>query len=265
MPEAEKSGLLPGNAWRVLVLAVVLGFVGIALMSFYLHSREKKKQTTSVAVATQQISGGTTVKHGMLVGKEFPKGALGGNPVSGNDIVSVEGRVVGVDMDPGQPLYWNSIPLAAQGGYDRYLRAENRERAFAITLSGALTGSAKPGDVIDILGTYAEGGNRQAFEVLPAVTVIDKIGPTLVLSVTPDEELLLLAAQPCNLTLSVRSKEEPKEDMKLKPVKLTDVLPKARELGAVRTARLREEPELPVATAPALPAPPAPQGSIHRD
>jgi Flp pilus assembly protein CpaB len=263
MAEAEKSSLLPGNAWRVLVLAVVLGFGGIALMSFYLRSRDKKKETISVAVATQQIAGGAFIKHGMVVGKEFPKGAIGGNFVSGNDLISVEGRVVGVDMDPGQPLYWNSIPLMAQGGYDRYLRPENRERAFAITLSGALSSAVKPGDVIDILGTYAEGGSRQAFEVLPAVTVIDKIGPTLVLSVTPDEELLLLAAQPCNLTLSVRSKKEPKEDMKLKPVKLTDVLPKAKELGAVRTARLRVEPELPVVAAP-VPAP-APQGSIHRD
>ena len=262
MAEGEKSGLLPGNTWRILVLAIVLGAGGIALMSFYLRSKDKKKVTTTVAVATQQITGGALIKHGMLAGKEFPKDLLGGNYVNGNDIISVEGRVVGVDMDPGQPLYWNSIPLAAQGGYDRYLRPENRERAFAITLSGALGGAAKPGDVIDILGTYAEGGSRQAFEVLPAVTVIDKIGSTLVLSVTPDEELLLLAAQPCDLTLSVRSKEEPKEDMKLKPVKLTDVLPKARELGAVRTARLRVEPELPVVAAPALPAP---QGSIHRD
>jgi Flp pilus assembly protein CpaB len=251
MAEAEKSGLLPGNAWQILVPAVVLGFVGIALMSFYLRSRDKKKETISVAVATQQIAGGTTIKHGMLVGNELPKGAIGGNFVSGNDIISVEGRVVGVDMDPGQPLYWNSIPLASEGGYDRYLRPEDRERAFAITLSGALSSAVKPGDVIDILGTYAEGGNRQAFEVLPAVTVIDKLGPTLVLSVTPEEELLLLAAQPCDLTLSIRSKQEPEEDMKLEPVKLTDVLPKAKELGTARTARLSEAP--------------ASQGSIHRD
>ena len=261
MAEAEKSGLLPGNAWRILGLAVVLGFVGIALMSFYLRSRDKKKETISVAAATQQIAGGTIIKHGMLVGKELPKGAIGGNFVSGNDIISVEGRVVGVDMDPGQPLYWNSIPLVAQGGYDRYLRPENRERAFAIALSGALSSAVRPGDVIDILGTYAEGGSRQAFEVLPAVTVIDKIGATLVLCVTRDEELLLLAAQPCNLTLSVCSKKERREDMKLKPVKLTDVLPKARELGTVRTARLRAEPELP--TGPAAPS--VPSTSIHRD
>jgi|GEM_PF-1100419 Flp pilus assembly protein CpaB len=263
MAETEKSGLLPGNAWRALLLAAVLGFVGIALMSFYIRSRDKKKETITVAVAAQKIDGGSTVTHGALVAKELPKGAIGGNFVSGNDIISVEGRVVGVDMDPGQPLYWNAIPLAAQGGYDRYLRPENRERAFAIALAGALSSAAKPGDVIDIVGTYAEGGSRQAFEVLPAVTVIDKIGATLVLSVTPEEQLLLLAAQPCNLTMSVRSKKEPKEDMKLKPVKLTDVLPKAKQLGAERAARLRVEPEPPVAVAP-VPAP-APKGSIHRD
>jgi Flp pilus assembly protein CpaB len=251
MAEGEKSGLLSGSAWRILALAVVLGLVGIALMSFYLRSRDKKKETILVAMATQKIAGGDTIKRGMMVAKELPKATIGGNFVSGKDIISVEGRVVGVDMDPGQPLYWNSIPVAAQGGYDRYLRPENRERAFAITLTGALGGVARPGDVIDILGTYTEGGKRQAFEVLPAVTVLDKIGPTLVLSVTSDEELLLLAAEPCNLTLSIRSKQEPEEDMKLEPVKLTDVLPKAKELGSARAARLRETP--------------APEASIHRD
>lgn len=254
MAEAEKNGLMPGRAWRTLVLAVVLGAVGIALMSFYLRSREGRKETVTVVVATQSIAGGDTIRHGMVVAKELPAGAIGGNFVGGNDLIAVEGRIVGVDLDPGQPLYWNSIPLAAQGGYDRYLRPENRERAFAIALSGALSGAVRPGDVIDILGTYSEGGNRQAFEVLPAVTVIDKIGATLILSVTPEEELLLLAAQPCNLTLSIRSKKEPEEDMKLKPVRLTDVLPKARELASARTARLRETP-----------ASPAPGATIHRD
>ncbi len=251
MADAEKTGLLSGSTLRILVLAVVLGMVGIGLMSFYVHSRDKKKETTTAAVATQQIAGGDTIKHGMMVAKELPKGTIGGNFVSGKDIVSVEGRVVGVDMDPGQPLYWNAIPLAASGGYDRYLRPENRERAFAITLSGALSGATRPGDVIDILGTYTDGGKRQAFEVLPAVTVIDKIGPTLVLSVTAEEELLLLAAQPCELTLSIRSKQEPEAETKLEPVKLADVLPKAKELGTARVARLS--------------AAAAPAGSIHRD
>ena len=236
MVEPEKTGLLSKNAWRSLILAVVLGLVGIALMTYYIRSKDKKKVTIIIAVATQQIAGGDTIKHGMIVPKELPDGAIGGNFVDGKDIIAVEGRIVGVDMDPGQPLYWNAIPTASQGGYDRYLRPENRDRAFAITFSGALGSAALPGDVIDILGTYS----GRAFEVLPAVTVIGKVGQTLVLNVTPEEELLLLAAQPCDLTLSLRSKKEPQEDMKLKPVGLSDVLPQSQVLGRARTARLRD-------------------------
>jgi Flp pilus assembly protein CpaB len=257
MAEAEKKGFLTGNAWRILILAAILGGIGVVLMNFYVRSNVKKIVKISVATATQQIPGGTIIQRNMLVKQEIPKGAIGGNFVSGDDIITVEGRVVGVDMDPGQPLYWNSIIAPGQGGYDRYLRPENRERAFAIPFSGPLAAAVRPGDVIDILGTYTQGNARQAFEVLPAVTVIDRVGTTLVLGVTADEELLLLAAQPCNPTLSIRSKKEPKDDLRLKPVKLTDVLPKARELGAERTARLRKEE--------ALPAPAATSGSIHRD
>jgi Flp pilus assembly protein CpaB len=239
MVEAEKSGLLPRNSLRTLAIAVVLGIVGIALMNFYFRSRTKKVAWVSVAVATKPLVGGDTIKHGMMVAKELPKDVIGGRFVSGKDIIAVEGRVVGVDMDPGQPLYWNAIPLSAQGGYDKYLRPELRERAFALTLAGVLSSGTRPGDVIDILGTYAQGDRRTAFEVLPAVTVIDKIGSVLVLSVTPEEELLLLAAQPCQLTMSIRSKLEPNQDVKMTPVSITDVLPRARELGTARAARLR--------------------------
>jgi Flp pilus assembly protein CpaB len=239
--------MLPSGSLRTLIIAVLLGIVGIVLMNFYFRSRTKKVQWSSVAVATKQIAGGDTIRHGWLVAKDLPKDAIGGKFVEGKDIVAVEGRVVGVDMDPGQPLYWNAIPLAAQGGYDKYLRPELGERAFALSLGGVLSSGTRPGDVIDILGTYSEGGKRTAFEVLPAVTVIDKIGAVLVLNVTQEEELLLLAAQTCDLTMSIRSKLEQNGENKLKPVSITDVLPMAKELGTARTARLQSE------------------GGIHRD
>jgi len=244
MVETQKTPLIPKGSLRTLVIAVLLGIVGIALMNFYFRSRTKKVQWNSVAVATRQIAGGDTIRHGWLIAKELPKDAIGGKFVEGKDIVAVEGRVVGVDMDAGQPLYWNAIPLSAQGGYDKYLRPELRERAFAVSLAGVLSSGTRRGDVIDILGTYTEGGRRTAFEVLPAVTVIDKIGSVLVLSVTPEEELLLLAAEPTNMTMSIRSKLEPNVDVKMTPVSITDVLPRARELGTARAARLRKQAEV---------------------
>ena len=241
MVESEKAPLIPKGSLRTLIVAVLLGLVGIVLMNFYFRSRTQKVQWISVAVAAKPIAGGDTIRHGWLVAKDLPKDVLGGKYVEGKDIIAVEGRMVGVDLDAGQPLYWNAIPLSAQGGYDKYLRPELRERAFALTLAGALSSGTRPGDVIDILGTYSEGGKRTAFEVLPAVTVIDKIGAVLVLSVTPEEELLLLAAQPCDLTMSIRSKLEPNVDVKMTPVSITDVLPRAKELGTARAARLRRE------------------------
>jgi Flp pilus assembly protein CpaB len=236
MAEPQKSGLLPSSAGRTLILAVCMGVVGIALMVFYLRSRERKRVVVSVALATRPMAEGDTIRKGAVIAKEVPKDMIGGKFVSGNDIVAVEGRVVSADMDPGQPLYWNAILLAAEGGYDRYLRPENRDRAFAINMNGP---RVRSGDVVDIIGTYAQGTRRDAFEVLPAVTVIDHAGRTLVLNVTPEEELLLLAAEPCNLTYAIRSKLEPNEDLKLNPVSIADILPKAKALGTARTVRLR--------------------------
>jgi Flp pilus assembly protein CpaB len=241
MAEPEKTPLVPGGSLRTLLIAVLLGVVGIVLMNFYFRSRTKKVQWASVAVATRPIAGGDSIKHGWFVAKEVPRDVIGGKYVEGKDIVAVEGRIIGVDMDPGQPLYWNAIPLAAQGGYDKYLRPELGERAFALPMQGALSSGTRAGDVIDIIGTYTQGEKRTAFEVLPSVTVIDKIGSVLVLNVTQEEQLLLLAAQPCNLTMSIRSKLEPTTESKLKPVSISEVLPVARELGTARTARLREE------------------------
>jgi Flp pilus assembly protein CpaB len=245
MVESEKTPLIAKGSLRTLIIAVLLGLVGIVLMNFYFRSRTKKVQWISVAVATKPIAGGDTIRHGWLIAKELPKDVIGGKFVEGKDIIAVEGRLVGVDLDPGQPLYWNAIPLSAQGGYDKYLRPELRERAFALNLAGVLSSGTRPGDVIDILGTYsAEGSRRTAFEVLPAVTVIDKIGSVLVLSVTPEEQLLLLAAQPFDLTMSIRSKLEPNTDVKMTPVSMTEVLPRAKELGTARAARLRKEGDI---------------------
>ncbi|MBM3330368.1 hypothetical protein FJY68_00795 [candidate division WOR-3 bacterium] len=242
MADEQKASLIPSGSLRTLIIAVLLGVVGIALMNMYFRSRTKKVQWVSVAVATKQITGGDTIRNGSLVAKDLPKEVIGGKFVEGKDIVAVTGRVVGVEMDPGQPLYWNAIPLSAQGGYDKYLRPELRERAFALTLGGVLSSGTRAGDVIDILGTYSsEGSRRTAFEVLPAVTVIDKIGSVLVLSVTPEEQLLLLAAQPFELTMSIRSKLEPNTDLKMTPVSMNEVLPRAKELGTARAARLRKE------------------------
>ncbi|MBN2464414.1 hypothetical protein JXD38_02150 [candidate division WOR-3 bacterium] len=241
MAEPERTPLVPRGSLRTLLVAVVLGIVGIVLMNFYFRSRTKKVQWASVAVATRAIAGGDSIKHGWFVAKEVPKDVIGGKYVEGKDIVAVEGRLIGVDMDPGQPLYWNAIPLAAQGGYDKYLRPELGERAFALPMQGVLSSGTRSGDVIDILGTYTQGEKRTAFEVLPAVTVIDKIGNVLVLNVNQEEQLLLLAAQTCNLTMSIRSKMEPTTESKLKPVSISEVLPVARELGTARTTRLRQE------------------------
>ncbi len=243
MEEPRRPGLLPGGSLRTLVIAVVLGIVGIVLMNFYFRSKTKKVQWISVAVATKPIAGGDTIRHGWFVSKDLPKDVIGGKFVTGSDIIAVEGRVVGVDMDAGQPLYWNAIPLAAQGGYDKYLRPELGERAFALPMSSPLSAGTRAGDVIDILGTYSEGGKRTAFEVLPSVTVIDKIGSVLVLNVTQEEELLLLAAQTCNLTTSIRSKEESTTESKVQPVSITEVLPVAKQLGTAREARLRQAAE----------------------
>jgi len=50
--------------------------------------------------------------------------------------------------------------------------------------------------------------------------------------------------------MSIRSKLEPNDDVKMTPVSITDVLPRAKALGTARAVRLREQ---------------AQQGGIQRD
>ena len=67
MAEEQKPGLIPRGSLRTLVIAVLLGVVGIALMNFYFRSRTKKVQWASIAVATKPITGGDTIRNGWLV------------------------------------------------------------------------------------------------------------------------------------------------------------------------------------------------------
>ena len=78
MAEEQKTGLIPRGSLRTLIIAVLLGIVGIALMNFYFRSRTKKVQWQSVAVATRQIAGGDTIRNGWLVAKDLPKDVVHG-------------------------------------------------------------------------------------------------------------------------------------------------------------------------------------------
>jgi Flp pilus assembly protein CpaB len=101
-----------------------------------------------------------------------------------------------------------------------------------------MAGAVMPGDLIDIYGTYNEGGVAKAFQFLPAVTVIARVGTSLVLSVKPEEALLLsVAKNTCQLTFTLRSKKETAKDLELAPVSAHDILPRAKQLSTERIQR----------------------------
>jgi Flp pilus assembly protein CpaB len=238
MAETAKPSLLTRKDWRVLAVAVGLGVVSVVLLNFYIRSREKSNEMVPVVVATKSIAAGSLITRGMLAEKLVPKGTLSGNVLSGGeDMDLASGQAVSVDVDKGQPMYWGliSAPLP-EASMNRFLRWDLQERAYAIDFPGSFASRIQPGDKIDIYGTMA--GDKTTFQLLPAVTVIEGTGNTLIVSVTPDEAMTLtMAKNLCTMTFTLRSEEETGKDTDLEPMSVGDFLRKVNLVKAARIAR----------------------------
>jgi Flp pilus assembly protein CpaB len=238
MAEETKPSLLTRKDWRVLAIAIGLGMVAVVLMNLYIGSKKKEETLVSVAAAAIDMSPGTTIKRNMLQERLVPQAIVTTHVVHASEMSSLDGRSVSVGVDRGQPINWQFVTVSLDSSIGERLDYKNKERAFSLSLNNPLTDAVNPGDVIDIYGTFAEAGGMKGMQLLPGVTVIDRVGKFIVLSVTPQEALFLsVASQISTLTFTVRSKQETGRDTTLEPVTAAEIRGVSKTLSEDRIRR----------------------------
>jgi len=243
MPEEPKPGLVTRKDWRILAIALLLGAVAVVLLNVYVNARHRGEKLVSVLVANQELKATTQLDASMLKAVPLPASAVTDRAVKPADMAMVTGYSLTVDLDKGQPLYYQFV--SGMLGRDRTgLNWEQRQRLYCIRFDNPLTDAVQENDLVDIYGTFLEGNVTKAFQLLPRVRVWGRSGPYLVLMVQPQAALMLEVARlnVMSLTFAIRSQQENFEVTADTVVRSDMIIPYARKLASEQPVRVPSRP-----------------------
>jgi pilus assembly protein CpaB len=146
-------------------LVVAVGLAVIAMASLYLYSRSLQNevaggQKVTILVAAEDIDVGQRLTKANLAQREVPEAYVHQASVKRGEENVILGRPVTVKISQGQPILWSDFDVQRAGGTKRLSAAVQKgQRALTIPvdLSGSLAGMLRPGDHVDIMGTFAKG------------------------------------------------------------------------------------------------------------
>lgn len=216
-----------------LVIALALGL----LAGIIAWSAIKKKETdvrrgwnlVPVVVAAQDIPEGTVINYDMISQRSVPEQFVTSSVVKPDSATYVVGQKVLVALQAGDPLLWSQFETTKAA---ERLSTKVQKKVRAITIEARPTSSVggwvRPNDHVDVIGTFRDPQSDEnvAVTLLQNVIVVatGKITGTtnvnlipesqrdysnITLMVIPEEaEILTLAAELGNLTLSLRNEED---------------------------------------------------------
>ena len=229
-------------------LAVAIGLAVVAVVALYLYSQSLQNevaggQKVPVLVAADTIKPGTRVARSNLALRDVPEQYLMATSIRKGEENTIIGRRVASQIEQGQQLLWSDFELQKSSAA-RALSATVQKGQRAVTIpvdqSGSLAGMLRPGDHVDVLGTFA-----RAQQEFATVTLLQNVlvlatgelrgggegetepapssGPgnlrtfsNITLSVDPEEaELLVFAMQrgPVNVALRAQDDFETLDDV----------------------------------------------------
>lgn len=259
---------------KLLIAAVIVG--GFAMMLMILYGNEVQKQTEEitanpheVVVASRYIPAGATLERDSITTRTVPGQFLPANPLLASDIDIYLGQPVGQDIEPDAMIMTSDFATLEVA---RTLagRIPSQERAMTIPVDAisGVAGLLRPGDRVDILGTFPVHGED---DLIPEAGGSDSIGyvtmsllqnvtllavgqeisdiqardqggrgnySNVTLSLTPDEaELLVIAQTRGNLMLLLRNRDD-LETIPVTRTTLRNVLEELELINEVRQERV---------------------------
>jgi pilus assembly protein CpaB len=253
----------------MLFIAALAGLAAVALAARWMQSQGGEKGR--IAVANADIELGGRISPEMVRLADWPPGSVPAGAF--NDLSKLEGRVVLVSIQRGEPLTEARLaPVGTKGGLSAVVPEGKRAMTVRVNDVVGVAGFALPGTFVDVMvNTQNEGSQRNDRDqsiskiVLERILVLavaqeadrDSTKPKVVnavtLEVTPkDAEILDLARSVGTLSLVLRNQTDPKSD------RVAAGATKAELLGWAR-----REPE-PVATAAPTPKPVPRRQAVQR-
>jgi pilus assembly protein CpaB len=163
-------------------LVVAVGLALIALLSMWLYTRSIREEAVggarvAVLVAAQDIPPGARLTKAMLAMRDVPQAYLHQGSIQKGEENQIIGRPVAGAIAQGQMLLWTDFEGAkapSSGRLSSLLQKGQRAFTLPVDLSGSIAGMLRPGDRVDILGTFArnQGADWATVTLLQNVLVM---------------------------------------------------------------------------------------------
>lgn len=220
-------------------LAIAVGLALIAMLALWLYARSLQEEVAGgrkvkVLVAAEDIVAGTRISKANLAVRDVPEAYVHQASIQKGEEAQIIGRPVAEKIAQGQPLLWSDFELQ-RSATSRRLSAAVQKGQRAVTIpvdvAGSLAGMLRPGDHVDVLGTFARGQQDWATVTLLQNVLVLATGEqrgsgegegeatapggaprtfnNITLSVDPEEaELLVFAQQRGPLNVALRALDD---------------------------------------------------------
>lgn len=151
----------------ILIASVICGLIAALLTRQYLNARDRevdlrKRQledryrTISVIGVNHAIPAGTVLAASDLCAMRVVEGAVRGHVVDESQYIHVLRRKLLRSLEAGAPIYWSDIDGGDPLNHGLADEITDRMRAISISVGGpsAVSGMVKPGDHVDVIGTF---------------------------------------------------------------------------------------------------------------
>src|SRR5579864_8752905 len=163
-------------------LFIALVLAAIAVASLYLYSRSLEKevaggQKVAVLVAATDISAGTRISKALLGVRDVPEAYVNKGSIRVGEENEIIGHPLANKVSQGDVILMSDFELPRSAANRRLSGAVGRgQRALTIPVdvAGSLAGMLRPGDRVDVLGTFArsQGAEYATVTLLQNVLVI---------------------------------------------------------------------------------------------
>jgi pilus assembly protein CpaB len=223
-----------------IVLAVVLALMAVVMVRNYISQTEKKfvkeEKKAYVLVATGSISAGTTIDETMVKFEAIPERYVQPKAISSQSLVV--GKRAVVDILPGEQIMATKLTITVKDT-SLAMRTPQGKRAMTLVIPflSAVGGKVRPGDYVDMVGTFPYNAqvDGKAVTELVSVTLFQNI---LILGMeggappergktasTPTDLMVTLALSPKEIALLTYAVDQGKLRLVLRPPLETAVEP----------------------------------------
>jgi pilus assembly protein CpaB len=233
---------------KKLLIGIVSGVIAIILLQLYLaafrHAVYSELETVDVLVAKTDIKPGTIITKAHFTVTPQPKRYISHNTIQQKDEDAVVGHRVVMRVEKGEPIQWTMLGAAKGSGFTSLIKENERAISIAVDTQSSVSGLIRPGDHVDILGTFSfpvsNGATKLAtITLLQNVTVLATGGiwgsglqesepfsyNSLTLAVsTVEAELLTFASERARLNFVLRNADNIRTEESLPVVGWEDIM-----------------------------------------